>query len=69
MTSLESVILSREKLKIDNALGVVVQKIRQLKGDKAILENALNYIEMNQKSVETQRLLYAEINLILSQHG
>ena len=69
MTSLESVILSREKLKIDNALGVVVQKIRQLKSDKAILENALNYIEMNQKSVETQRLLYAEINLILSQHG
>ena len=69
MTSLESVILSREKLKIDNALGVVVQKIRQLKSDKAILENALNYIEINQKSVETQRLLYAEINLILSQHG
>ena len=69
MTSLESVILSREKLKIDNALGVVIQKIWQLKSDKAILENALNYIEMNQKSVETQRLLYAEINLILSQHG
>ena len=69
MTSLESVILSREKLKIDNALGVVIQKIRQLKSDKAILENALNYIEINQKSVETQRLLYAEINLILSQHG